>query len=68
MIVKTLYAISKTTGFLAKALEKSDKKTDDILEKEYIFNAFEFIKEKAGDVVKNAGYAIGKVEEKIAKP
>ncbi len=65
MLVKALYAISKTTGFLAKTLDKGAKKTDDILQKEYLHNIAQFIKDKSGDLAEKAGYAAGKVEEFI---
>lgn len=65
MIIKTLYAISRATGFLAKSLEKSSKATDALIEKEYIFNTFRFAKEKAGKVVEKIGYTVGQMEERL---
>lgn len=65
MLVKALKAISKSTGFLAKALDKSQKKTDEILKKEYLHNISQFVKDKSGDVVEKVGYAAGKIEEII---
>jgi len=65
MLVKALKAISKTTGFLAKALDKSQKKTDDILKKEYLHNIAQFVKERSGEVVEKVGYAAGKIEDII---
>ncbi len=65
MLVKALKAISKSTGFLAKVLDKSQKKTDDILKKEYLHNIAQYVKEKSGDVVEKAGYAAGKIEDLI---
>lgn len=65
MLVKVLKAISKSTGFLAKTIDKSQKKTDDILKKEYLHNLSQFVKEKSGDVVEKVGYAAGKLEDII---
>ncbi len=65
MLIKVLKAISRTTGFLAKTMDKSSKKTEDILETEYLHNIAEYVKEKSGDLVEKAGYATGKIEEFI---
>jgi len=63
MLVKVLKAISRSTGFLAKTIDKSQKKTDDILKKEYLHNFSQFVMEKSGVVVEKVGYAAGKIEE-----
>lgn len=67
MVVKALKAISKTTGFLAKALDKSQKTTEEVLKKEYLYNISQFLKEKSGDIIEKVGYATGKVEEIVDK-
>ena len=65
MLIKTLKAISKSTGFLAKALDKSKKTTEDVLKKEYLYNISQFLKDTSGDVAEKIGYAAGKIEEVI---
>lgn len=65
MLVKTLKAISKSTGLLAKVLDKSQKTTEDVLKKEYLYNISQFFKDKSGDVIEKVGYATGKIEKII---
>ncbi len=65
MLIKTLYAISKTTGFLAKTLERGNKNTEKLIEKEYIYKSTQKVKEATGKIIEKIGYAVGKIEEEI---
>jgi hypothetical protein len=66
MLVKALYAISKTTGFLAKTLDKGSRKTEKLLEKDYLDSFLSYVKKTSGEVVEKAGYAAGKIEDMVS--